>query len=103
MPMSRAFEKRLFPKLPKIIEYFGTPFHILDEQEIIDTGNNLKQSLIDVKDFKEFFAVKALPTSAILRIMKKLGFGLDCRLRGINAECHRHRRGLLGWSCDSLG
>jgi diaminopimelate decarboxylase len=78
MPMSRAFEKRLFPKLPKIIEYFGTPFHILDEQEIIDTGNNLKQSLIDVKGFREYYAVKALPTPAILRIMKKLGFGLDC-------------------------
>jgi diaminopimelate decarboxylase len=76
--MSQAFEERLFPRLPKIIEYFGTPFHILDEQGIIDNGNNLKQSLADVKGFKEFFAVKALPTPAILRIMKKLGFGLDC-------------------------
>ena len=78
MPMSKAFEERLFPRLPEIIDYFGTPFHILDEQGIIDTGNNLKQSLIDVKGFKEFFAVKALPTSAILQIMKKLEFGLDC-------------------------
>jgi diaminopimelate decarboxylase len=76
--MSKAFEERLFPRLPEIIDYFGTPFHILDEQGIIDTGNNLKQSLIDVKGFKEFFAVKALPTSAILRIMKQLEFGLDC-------------------------
>ncbi|MGP8079765.1 MAG: diaminopimelate decarboxylase [Dehalococcoidales bacterium] len=78
MPMSKAFEERLFPKLPKIIDYFGTPFHIFDEQGIIDNGNNLKQSLTDVMDFKEFYAVKALPTPAILRIMKKLGFGLDC-------------------------
>ena len=78
MPMSKAFEERLFPRLPKIIDYFGTPFHIFDEQGIIDTGNNLKQSLIDVKGFKEYYAVKAVPTPAILRIMKKLGFGLDC-------------------------
>ena len=78
MPMSKAFEERLFPRLPQIINYFGTPFHIFDEQGIIDTGNNLKQSLIDVKGFKEYYAVKALPTPAILRIMKKLEFGLDC-------------------------
>ena len=78
MPMSKAFEERLFPRLPKIIAHFGTPFHILDEQGIIDTGENLKRSLKDVRGFQEFFAVKALPTPAILKIMKKLGFGLDC-------------------------
>jgi diaminopimelate decarboxylase len=78
MPMSKDFEERLFPRLPEIKDYFGTPFHIFDEQGIIDTGNNLKQSLTDVKGFKEYYAVKALPTPAILRIMKKLGFGLDC-------------------------
>jgi len=76
--MSKAFEERLFPRLPKIIAHFGTPFHILDEQGIIDTGENLKRSLKDVRGFQEFFAVKALPTPAILKIMKKLGFGLDC-------------------------
>jgi len=56
MPMSKSFEERLFPRLPKIIDYFGTPFHIIDEQGISITGNNLKQSLIDVKGFKEFYA-----------------------------------------------
>jgi diaminopimelate decarboxylase len=78
MPMSQDFEERLFPKLPKIKDYFGTPFHIFDEKGIIDNGNNLKQSFSDVKGFKEYYAVKALPTPAILQIMKKLGFGLDC-------------------------
>ena len=42
MPMSESFKKRLFPILPKIIDYFGTPFHIFDEQEIMDTGEGLK-------------------------------------------------------------
>lgn len=78
MPMSKAFEARLFPMLPKIREYFGTPFHIFDEQGIIDSGENLKLSLKDIKGFQEFFATKALPTPAILQLMKKMGFGLDC-------------------------
>ena len=78
MPMSKAFEERLFPRLPNIINYFGTPFHIFDEQGIIDTGNNLNNSLRDLRGFKEYYAVKALPTPAILRIMKNLRFGLDC-------------------------
>jgi diaminopimelate decarboxylase len=78
MPMSKAFEERLFPKLPKIIDYFGTPFHIFDEQGILDTGENLKASFKDINGFQEFFAVKALPTPAILKIMRSLDFGLDC-------------------------
>jgi diaminopimelate decarboxylase len=42
MPMSKTFQERLFPALPGIIEYFGTPFHIFDEQGIIETGERLK-------------------------------------------------------------
>lgn len=78
MPMSSAFEERLFPLLPDIINYFGTPFHIFDEQGILDTGEKLKADFRDIKGFQEFFAVKALPNPAILGIMRKLGFGLDC-------------------------
>lgn len=78
MPMSRAFEKRLFPRLPDIIGYFGTPFHIFDEQGIIETGEELKSNFREIYGFKEFFAVKALPNPSIVRIMRKLGFGLDC-------------------------
>ena len=78
MPMSRAFQERLFPVLPKVIEYFGTPFHILDEKGIIDTGEKLKSDFREISGFQEFFAVKALPNPAILRIMHRLGFGLDC-------------------------
>ncbi|MDD5288354.1 MAG: diaminopimelate decarboxylase [Dehalococcoidales bacterium] len=78
MPMSKAFEERLFPKLPEIIGYFGTPFHIFDEQGIQETGAGLKTAFREIPGFQEFFAVKALPTPAILKIMHKLGFGLDC-------------------------
>ncbi len=78
MPMSPAFERRLFPRLPEIIAHFGTPFHILDETGIIETGNKLKADFSRVHGFQEFFAVKALPNPAILGIMRRLGFGLDC-------------------------
>jgi len=78
MPMSESFKKRLFPILPKIIDYFGTPFHIFDEQGIMDTGGGLKFQFRNIFGFQEFFAVKALPNPAILKIMRQLGFGLDC-------------------------
>jgi diaminopimelate decarboxylase len=78
MPMSKAFQERLFPALPEIIEYFGTPFHIFDEQGIIATGEKLKLDFKAISGFREFFAVKALPNPSILKIMRKLGFGVDC-------------------------
>src|SRR3990172_10028105 len=78
MTMSLAFQERLFPRLPRIIEHFGTPFHIFDEQGIIETGEQLKQEFRHIPGFREFFAVKALPNPAILKIMQKMGFGLDC-------------------------
>jgi diaminopimelate decarboxylase len=78
MPMSEAFQERLFPALPGIISHFGTPFHIYDERGITDTAEQWKALFKDIKGFKEFFAVKALPNPAILRLMKSLGFGLDC-------------------------
>jgi diaminopimelate decarboxylase len=78
MPMSKDFEQRLFPRLPEIIAYFGTPFHIMDEQGIIDTGERLKNNFRNISGFREFFAVKALPVPAVLGVMHKMGFGVDC-------------------------
>jgi diaminopimelate decarboxylase len=76
--MSQAFQSRLFPRLPEIIAYFGTPFHILDEQGILETGAKVKADFKDISGYQEFFAVKALPNAAILKIIKKMGFGVDC-------------------------
>jgi diaminopimelate decarboxylase len=78
MPMSETFRDRLFHRLPDIIEYFGTPFHIMDEQGIVDTGESLKKAFSNVFGFREFFAVKALPVPAILGVMQRMGFGVDC-------------------------
>lgn len=78
MPMSQAFKSRLLPALPRIVEHFGTPFHIYDEAGIRETGARLKAAFSGVDTFREYFAVKALPNPRILAIMKDMGFGLDC-------------------------
>ncbi|MFP3981075.1 MAG: diaminopimelate decarboxylase family protein [Desulfobacterales bacterium] len=79
MPMSEAFTKRLFPILPGIAEHFGTPFHIYDETGIRETALSLKSEFSRLPvNFKEFFAVKALPNPRVMAIMQDLGFGFDC-------------------------
>lgn len=78
MPMSTAFKNRLFPVLDKVIDHYGTPFHIYDETGIRETGNMLKSAFAGVARFREYYAVKALPNPTVLKIMKDLGFGFDC-------------------------
>ena len=78
MPLSESFKDRLYPLLPELKEHFGTPFHVYDEAGIKATGKALNEAFSGVKTFKEFYAVKALPNPAILRIMAELGFGFDC-------------------------
>ncbi|RMG98020.1 MAG: diaminopimelate decarboxylase [Candidatus Dadabacteria bacterium] len=78
MPMSPDFQARLSAVLPQVAERFGTPFHIYDEVGIRRTGEALKRAFSGVAPFREYYAVKALPNPAILRIMADLGFGFDC-------------------------
>ncbi len=62
----------------KIIAEFPTPFHIYDEKGIRENARRLKKAFSWNKGFKEFFAVKATPTPAILQILKEEGCGTDC-------------------------
>ena len=78
MPLSESFKNRLYPHLPEIQGCFGTPFHIYDETGIKETGEALKKAFAGVRNFREYFAVKALPNPEILKIMQELGFGFDC-------------------------
>ncbi|MDY0360517.1 MAG: diaminopimelate decarboxylase [Desulforegulaceae bacterium] len=78
MPVSQDFKERLFPNLDKISSAFETPFHIYDEKGIRETCRNLKKAFADLNNFKEYFAVKALPNPQILKIIKDEGFGFDC-------------------------
>ncbi len=78
MPMSPAFEERLYPLLQDIAAHYGTPFHIYDETGIRETGETLKEAFSAILGFREYFAVKALPNPRILEIMGAMGFGFDC-------------------------
>ena len=57
---------------------YPTPFHLYDEAGIRERARRLKQAFAWCPDFREYFAVKALPNPAILRILKEEGCGLDC-------------------------
>jgi len=78
MPMSSAFEERLYPILQDIAAHYGTPFHIYDETGIRETGETLKDAFSGIPGFREYFAAKALPNPRILEIMGSMGFGFDC-------------------------
>ncbi|MCK5836649.1 MAG: diaminopimelate decarboxylase [Desulfobacula sp.] len=78
MPMSQDYEQRLSKVVNKAVEHFGTPFHIYDEKGIRKTGKDLSNAFKDINNFKEYFAVKALPNPTIMSIMKEMGFGFDC-------------------------
>ncbi|MGI1657477.1 MAG: diaminopimelate decarboxylase [Desulfitobacterium sp.] len=65
-------------QLMKIIEQFGTPFHIYDEQAIRLNARRLQAAFAWAPEFKEYFAVKALPNPHILKILREEGFGADC-------------------------
>ena len=59
-------------------EQFPTPFHLYDEAGIRRRARELNKAFAWCGDFREYFAVKALPNPAILRILKEEGCGLDC-------------------------
>lgn len=78
MPISQSYKDRLYPVIDKIAAHYKTPFHIYDEEGIRKTCQRLKKAFAGVNEFKEFYAVKALPNPQILSIMKDEGFGFDC-------------------------
>ncbi|HFU4232352.1 TPA: diaminopimelate decarboxylase [Streptococcus suis] len=61
-----------------ITEQFPTPFHLYDEKGICEKARALNAAFAWNKGFKEYFAVKATPTPAILKILQEEGCGVDC-------------------------
>ncbi|MDR1569498.1 MAG: diaminopimelate decarboxylase [Oscillospiraceae bacterium] len=65
-------------KLSEIIEKIPTPFHLYDAQGIRENVRALRSAFSWNKGFREYFAVKATPTPAILRLLRDEGCGMDC-------------------------
>ncbi len=61
-----------------VIATYPTPFHIYDETGIRATAKSLYKSFDWVDGYTNFYAVKALPNPAILKILQQEGMGVDC-------------------------
>ncbi len=65
-------------QLEKIAENYSTPYHLYDEKGIRENARRLKEAFSWNPGFREYFAVKATPTPAILKILSEEGCGVDC-------------------------
>lgn len=65
-------------ELEKITAQFPTPFHLYDEKGIRETARAVNAAFAWNPGFKEYFAVKATPNPAILKILQEEGCGVDC-------------------------
>ncbi|WP_455139322.1 diaminopimelate decarboxylase family protein [Thermophilibacter sp.] len=74
-------EKRPFvtkDQLEAIAEKYPTPFYLYDEAQIRARARALNAAFSWNPGFREYFAVKATPNPAILRVLAECGCGLDC-------------------------
>ena len=57
---------------------YPTPFYVYDEKGIEVNADEFIEAFSWNEGFKEYFAVKATPNPAILKLLKKHGCGVDC-------------------------
>ncbi|MCI1209593.1 MAG: diaminopimelate decarboxylase [Treponema sp.] len=71
-----------FPLTPEqlqtLVKKFPTPFYLYDEKEIRENMRYFTRAFSIFPDFREYFAVKALPNPYILKILASEGCGADC-------------------------
>ncbi|MCG8571087.1 MAG: diaminopimelate decarboxylase [Spirochaetes bacterium] len=65
-------------QIEEMIKQYPTPFHIYDEQAILDNAQAFYQAFDWAPGFKNYFAVKACPNPAIMKKLQEIGFGADC-------------------------
>lgn len=74
--MKKAFISK--EKLEDMTSQYPTPFHLYDEAGIRQKAREVNKAFSWNKGFKEYFAVKATPTPAILKILQEENCGVDC-------------------------
>ena len=65
-------------RLCELADELPTPFHLYDEAGIRANARRLNAAFDWNPGFREYFAVKATPTPAILEIFAEEGCGMDC-------------------------
>jgi len=83
--------------LEKIIEKIPTPFHLYSEERLLKQVRGFLKAFSWNKQFKEYYAVKACPTPAILKILKDEGCGVDCA-----SECELMLAEAMGFRGDEI-
>lgn len=84
-------------QLEAITATYPTPFHLYDEKGIRETARALNQAFSWNPGYKEYFAIKATPTPAILKILKEEGCGVDC-----SSEIELIMADKLGFKSDEI-
>mgnify|MGYP002624765745 CR=1 FL=1 len=64
--------------LREVIKKYPTPFHLYDEKKIRENFRRLRDTFSWAAEFREYFAVKALPNPHIVKILADDGAGTDC-------------------------
>jgi diaminopimelate decarboxylase len=65
-------------QIEELARKYPTPFYVYDESGICASARTLVDAFSWCGGFKEYFAVKATPNPAILKILKDQGCGTDC-------------------------
>lgn len=75
--MELPFTKK---QIINIVKKYPTPFYIYDEARITKNSHDLSRAFKEAgfNDFRNFFAVKALPNPQVLKLLLQAGQGLDC-------------------------
>ncbi len=94
MPIKAAPDRQT---LERIIKSVPTPFHLYSEDIIRSRVRALRAAFSWNDGFREYYAVKACPTPAILKIIKEEGGGVDCA-----SECELMLAEAMGFSGDEI-
>ena len=81
-------------QVQEIAKTYPTPFYLYDEKGIRKNARKVMQAFSWNPGFKEYFAVKATPTPAILKILREEGCGTDCS--SLTELMMSHRCGFTG-------
>ena len=65
-------------QLDKLCAEFPTPFHLYDARGIMENARRVNAASAWNAGYREYFAVKATPTPAVMELLRAEGCGMDC-------------------------
>ena len=83
--------------LEALAREFGTPLQLYSEQGLRENARALMAAFSGFPGFRQYFAVKALPSPAVLQVLLQEGCGLDC-----SSSAELHIAALLGVPGDRI-